>query len=178
MNKSESIKNISAALMVFAVKMGKIRKSAENPFFKSKYAPLPEILEAIDTPLNEAGLIVSQFPDGDGLTTIISHPESGEWMEATYNIHPVKTDPQSIGSAITYARRYALGAVLRLNIDEDDDGNKASQPETDKQWLNEGTQQFNEAKQYITNSADKQAAMAKIMQKYAVSKKTRELLLS
>jgi hypothetical protein len=53
---------------------------------------------------------------------------SGEWISATYEMKPTKDDPQGAGSVITYQRRYALGAALGLNIDEDDDGNKACIP--------------------------------------------------
>lgn len=174
MNKSDSIKNIAAAIMQFQVKCGKIAKSADNPFFKSKYAPLPEILESIQIPLTESGLTFAQFPDGDSLTTILMHPASGEWMEATYAMHPVKFDPQSVGSAITYARRYALGAILGLNIDEDDDGNKASAPVSDdKPWLNTkpGAQNWDAVvAEYKVNG------WSSITAKYRVSKATRELI--
>jgi hypothetical protein len=130
MQKSESIKNLATALLKFHSQMGKVSKTAANPFFKSKYAPLTEILDAIQSPLQECGLTFVQMPDGDCLCTILIHSESGEWIEGCYAMHPVKSDPQSIGSAITYARRYALGAILGLNIDEDDDGNKASSPQS------------------------------------------------
>lgn len=156
MNKSDSLKSIAKALSIFHVKMGKIKKDANNPFFKSKYASLSNILDQIQIPLDESGLVISQFPDGDnGMTSIIIHPESGEYMEATYNISPVKNDPQAVGSAITYARRYALGAILGLNIDDDDDGNSASgktEKETDtRPWLNEGTKQFAGAVEKLRN---------------------------
>lgn len=147
MQKSNSLTNIAKALALFHIKMGKVSKDATNPFFKSKYASLSNILDQIQVPMQEAGLVVTQFPDGDhGLTSILIHPESGEYLEATYNICPVKNDPQAIGSAITYARRYALGAILGLNIDEDDDGNGASgksdKPVDNRPWLNKGTVEF------------------------------------
>jgi len=67
-----------------------------------------------------------QFPDGQhGLTTIIMH-ESGEWLQSTYTMKPVKDDPQGIGSSITYQKRYALAGALALNIDDDDDANSAT----------------------------------------------------
>lgn len=147
MEKSQSITKLAKALQLFNTKMDKIKKTETNPFFKSKYAALPQILEAISTPLQEAGLTFTQFPDGDSLTTILIHVESGEFMQASYAMHPIKNDPQAVGSAITYARRYALGAILCLNIDEDDDGNKATHtaPPADQSrvatpeapWLNE-----------------------------------------
>jgi hypothetical protein len=128
MEKSTSIQNLASALAVFHTKVAKIAKTDNNPFFKSKYAGLPSILEAIQKPLEESKLVFSQLPDEEYLTTILIHIESGEYLQSSYKMNATKQDPQSIGSAITYARRYALGAILGLNIDEDDDGNKASEP--------------------------------------------------
>jgi hypothetical protein len=126
MQTSESIKQIAEALVGFHSEVGKIAKDAKNPFFKSKYASLSGILDAISEPLVNNGLSLVQFPEGEnGLTTRLCH-KSGEWMEATYSMKPVKDTPQDRGSAITYQRRYAVGAILSLNIDEDDDANKAS----------------------------------------------------
>lgn len=126
MERSEKLTNIASALLKFHAEMGKIAKTSSNPFFKSKYADLPSILDAINEPLQNSGLVLSSIPDGEGLTIMLIHSESGEFISATANMKPVKNDPQSIGSAITYQRRYAIGAILNLNIDEDDDGNKAS----------------------------------------------------
>jgi hypothetical protein len=147
METSPTIKNIADALFQFDAEVSRISKSATNPFFHNKYAPLPEILEAIKSPLFTAGLTVKQFPEGEhGMTTLIMHPLSGEWISSTYVMKPVKETPQEEGSRITYQRRYALGACLGLNIDEDDDGNKASETpkeakeETktdDRPWLND-----------------------------------------
>lgn len=129
MNKSNEIKNLANALLTFHKEMGVIKKEDTNPFFKSKYASLSTILTAIKEPLQKAGLSFTQFPDGEfGLTTILIHGESGEWMESTFSMKPAKQDPQGHGSALTYARRYALSAALGLNIDDDDDGNAASNP--------------------------------------------------
>jgi hypothetical protein len=126
MNKSESIKNIAGALVKFQASVSKVAKEANNPFFKSKYASLANILDTIQKPLSECGLAISQFPDANALTTIILHAESGEWMESSY-VMPVakQNDPQAMGSAITYARRQSIGSILNLNIDDDDDGEKA-----------------------------------------------------
>lgn len=118
------------ALIAFHKEIGKIKKDATNPFFKNEYATLSTILGAIKDPLHNAELTFVQFPDGEnGLTTRLMHA-SGEWMEATYTMVPAKNDPQGLGSAISYQRRYSLGAVLGLNIDNDDDGNAASLPDT------------------------------------------------
>lgn len=127
MERSESIKEIANALCKFQQEVGKIKKSANNPFFKSKYATLSDILDVIQEPLSNSGLSVMQLPVGENeLETIVMHI-SGEFIASKYTMKPVKNDPQGVGSCITYQRRYALGAALSLNIDEDDDGNKASQ---------------------------------------------------
>jgi len=167
MEKSLSIKAIATALGLFHMKVSKVKKDATNPFFKSKYASLSNILEAIDVPLEESGLTFSQFPTGEhGLVTILMHGESGEYLQDTYTMRPVKDDPQGIGSCITYQKRYALAAVLGLNIDEDDDGNAAStQPKkaTEKtvtgtveeiKWINPGTDSWKKAVQFLIDGGD------------------------
>lgn len=126
MTKSESIQKLATALAAFQQQMRPVVKDAKNPFFKSKYVSLSAILSAIQEPLASNGLSFCQFPSGDnGLTTILMH-NSGEWLSDTVNTQPVKNDPQAVGSAITYMRRYSLGSILGLNIEEDDDGNAAT----------------------------------------------------
>lgn len=129
---SETTKEISNAIIEFHKEVGSIKKDASNPFFNSSYASLSNILDTIAEPLTKNGLTFVQFPEGEnGLTTRLMHT-SGEWMEATYQMKPAKNDPQGLGSAITYQRRYSLGAILGLNIEEDDDGNAASLPKDSK----------------------------------------------
>jgi hypothetical protein len=126
-DKSESIKNLAAALLIFDAEVAKVGKTASNPFFKNRYAPLPEIQDAVKEPLLKAGLTVKQIPVNEhSLYTILIHAASGEYIAGEYTMKPAKDDPQGNGSRITYQRRYSLGAILGLNIDEDDDGNKAS----------------------------------------------------
>ena len=125
------MKNIAKSLAKFHDLMGNVAKDANNPFFKSKYAPLETILPAIKGPLKEAGLVFFQAPTwiGDNspaLATTLIDIESGEKIETVSPIILAKQDPQGQGSAITYMRRYALVAMLGLNCDEDDDGNAAS----------------------------------------------------
>jgi hypothetical protein len=126
MERSEKINELSKAVFKFHQEMGKIAKTSNNPFFKSKYADLPSILDAIREPMANAGLIFISIPDGEGLTTILIHSESEQFISANAIMKPIKNDPQSIGSAITYQRRYSIGSILNLNIDVDDDANLAS----------------------------------------------------
>jgi hypothetical protein len=101
-------------------------KDKNNPFFKSKYADLSNIWDAIRKPLTDNELSVIQTSQIGVLVTILAH-SSGEWVKSYYPINPTKDDPQGIGSAITYARRYALAAIAGAST-EDDDGNEASMP--------------------------------------------------
>lgn len=106
-----------------------ILKSATNPFFKSKYADLPAVWHTIHDLMSSNGLAVVNMNviiDGvEYLETRIYHT-SGDYISSTSRLAPVKNDPQSVGSAITYMRRYALMSLLGLVADDDDDGNAAS----------------------------------------------------
>ena len=129
MQKSESIKELAAALNKAQAEMSGAKKGANNPFFKSKYADLNAVVDAVRIPFCENGLSYSQFPIMEdnkvGVETILMH-ESGEWMSSILTLPMTKQDPQAAGSAITYARRYALQAIAGIPA-EDDDGNAASQ---------------------------------------------------
>lgn len=146
---SESTTEISKALQKFSFSVSSIKKNADNPFFKSRYATLDNIIETITPQLQENDLVITQFPIGEsGLLTRLIHTNSGEWMEASFSMPLAKQDPQVVGSAITYARRYAIQSILFLNIEDDDDGNKASEPpktpvkdDDNRPWLSE--QAFN-----------------------------------
>jgi hypothetical protein len=129
MNQSESIKNLAAAMAAAQSEMGAAIKGASNPFFKSKYADLGSVIEAIKPHFAANGLSYVQFPvSGEssvGVTTRLMH-SSGEWLEQDYFIPLGKMDAQAAGSAITYARRYALQSIAGIPA-EDDDGNAATQ---------------------------------------------------
>lgn len=148
MNRSETISSLAKALSGFNSEVSKISKDSENPFFKNNYASLDNIIDQVRPILTKHGLNVMQFPKSDGavvsVTTYLMH-DSGEWIESEpLSMKPVKTDPQGIGSCITYARRYSLQAFLSLNTGEDDDGNGASQlkpPSNNKNQQQNGQQQ-------------------------------------
>lgn len=127
---SETRAELAKAMVAAQQSLGLVAKSSTNPHFKSKYADLATVLDAVLPALNGAGISLLQAPGGDidgnvTLTTTLLH-ESGEWMESTLTMRPTKSDPQGVGSAITYARRYAALSVAGA-APEDDDGNAASQ---------------------------------------------------
>jgi hypothetical protein len=126
--KSESIKDLAAALSKAQGAFDHAKKDVKNEFFKSKYADLASCIDAAKKPLSENGLSVVQTIDfeesGMFLVTTLMHC-SGEWIEGRYPIRPLKTDPQSVGSATSYARRYCFCAITGIAAD-DDDGNSAS----------------------------------------------------
>lgn len=105
-----------------------VLKAATNPAFRSRYADLAAVVEAVVPALNRAGVAVIQVPSNDGdlvtVTTILAH-ESGATLTGSLGMRPTKADPQGVGSAVTYARRYALLAMTGA-APEDDDGNHAS----------------------------------------------------
>lgn len=133
MEFSEKIDLISAAMSKFQSQVTTAKKTSANPYFGSKYADLAEVWDTIKNPLCSNGLAVMQSPENvEGkviITTLITHT-SGQWIKGSLAMQPVKTDPQSYGSCITYGRRYSLGAFLGIATELDDDGNKASDLDT------------------------------------------------
>lgn len=130
MKHSESIKEIAAALAKAQGAMGGASKDASNPHFKSKYASLASVVDAVKAALSENGIAYYQTPmtsekDECGVETMLMH-SSGEWILADPFYVPVsKADAQGFGSALTYCRRYSLAAVCGV-APEDDDGNAAT----------------------------------------------------
>jgi hypothetical protein len=127
---SELVDKIFPALVKAQSVIKNAPKNSENPFFKSRYADLATIIDVAKEPTANNGLAVLQSPSTeDGkvkITTRIIH-ESGQWVEDSISFTLQKTDPQSVGSAITYGRRYSLAAMLGI-AQEDDDGNAGSDP--------------------------------------------------
>lgn len=121
---------LAGALVRAQAEMPSVPKTATNPHYRSKFAPLDVIIEQTRPVLAKYGLAVLQMPttiNGEpALRTILLH-ESGERIEDVMLTLPSKPDPQGQGAALTYARRYAYTSVLRLAADDDDDGNAASQ---------------------------------------------------
>jgi len=132
------MKNIATALVKAQSEMSNPKKDATNPFFKSKYADLNAVREAVIPILNNNGIVVLQplktIEGKNFVVTILLH-ESGEYLESfTEIVFSKQNDAQAQGSGITYARRYGLQSFVCVGAD-DDDGNKASAPVDDTRNL-------------------------------------------
>ena len=191
MNKSESITNLATALAMAQMNIKGAVKDSANPFFKSKYADLSSVVEAIRPAFGQCGLsYVQRIEPSDRdevrVETILLHA-SGEWLSCgVLNLPVSKADAQGYGSALTYARRYSLAAACGVAPEnEDDDGNAASgknapqkQLETLPQLLeamNSATTE-SELKLFYTQAyaAAKKIADADAMQKIVAAKNARK----
>lgn len=128
---SPEITELSKALIAVQKNLQPAVKDATNPFCKNRYATLNSIMDSCRSALLENGVLLTQYPvpvDGEnlGLVTKLVHAESGQYQASLAVIPLAKPDPQAMGSAFTYGRRYALSAMLGIVTEEDDDGNAAS----------------------------------------------------
>ena len=125
---SPELGELFGALAKAQGKMENASKDKANPFFKSRYADLASVWDACREPLSQNGLTVIQTIEGSKeamfLITCLGHA-SGQWMKSKLPLFIMKQDPQAVGSSLTYARRYALSAMVGICADEDDDGEKA-----------------------------------------------------
>jgi hypothetical protein len=131
--QSESINEIAAAVNKMQSDLKGASKDSSNPFYKSKYASLESCWEAVREPLTKNGLSIVQSPvyrEKFFLRTLLCHT-SGQWISSLYPIISKDETPQSVGSAVTYARRYSLCAMTGL-YQEDDDA-EAAQPRKPEQ---------------------------------------------
>ncbi len=128
MNKSDGINELAAALVKAHAEIKGVVKSATNPFFKSKYADLASVVDAVKAPLLKHGIVIVQgvqdAEEGVAVETMLLHT-SGQWISSTLRLPASKQDAQGYGSACTYGRRYGLQAICGLPA-EDDDGNAAT----------------------------------------------------
>ena len=129
MQKSEQINELATALSKAQGKIKGAMKDSANPFFKSKYADLASVWEAFRQPFTENGLSLVQLPSTKDnqvtLESVLLH-SSGQWISETMSAQPKDMSPQSVGSTITYLRRYGAQSIAGV-CPEDDDGNAGSQ---------------------------------------------------
>lgn len=190
----ETKTKIFTKLLDFQNSVEVIKKDGKNEFFKkasgkaSTYATLPKILAEVKPILNALKIVVTQPIINGEVYTILTDTESGEQEVSSVPLPP-NLNAQQVGSAITYFRRYTLSSLLSLEIDEDDDGNKASETAApvftstthDKPWLNK----YEADKTTITDTwkkatksvADQKCTIAQIEEKYRLSKELKAELV-
>jgi hypothetical protein len=122
------MKSIVKALLEAQKKIENARKNANNPHFKSRYATLEAVLDAVKGELNQNGIIIAQTcgkdPEGHFVETKLIH-ESGESLESRIYLVLERQTMQGYGSALTYGRRLSLASLVALGAEEDDDANRA-----------------------------------------------------
>jgi hypothetical protein len=164
-NRSDGIQELAAALVAAHAEIKGVAKSADNPFFKSKYADLSSVVEAVKAPLLKQGIIVVQgvqdAEGGVGIETMLLH-KSGQWISSTLRLPASKQDAQGYGSAITYGRRYGLMAICGVPA-EDDDGNAATATAPVKQFQSVAKDDWDECdeetKKFLQGLADQTRAI-------------------
>lgn len=135
--QSDTISGLAKAFVMAQAEVENAVKNSTNPHFKNTYADLAEVLNTIKPVLSKHGLSISQWPGYDaetGTVTVLTRimHASGEWIQGVSGSPSPKKDPQGIGSAITYLRRYSAASVLGIS-QEDDDGEAASRRDAKQQ---------------------------------------------
>lgn len=132
MQSSEQIDQLATALAAAQGETEHASKDRTNPAFKSRYADLASVLDACREPLSRHGIAIMQAPSVDGSTvsveTRLVH-KSGQWVSTTISAQVPDGKPTTIGSAVTYLRRYGLAAMAGVAPADDDDGAQASRPQ-------------------------------------------------
>jgi hypothetical protein len=177
MKSSEKTGLLTGALLAFKANVTSITKSAKNPFHGSEYATLDQILDTIKPLLVAVELDIMQaILDGNKLYTRIEHI-SGEFRECTMDLllddNTKQSASQRLGSAVTYSRRYQLGAILGLSFDKDTDANPAPRKD-DRPWLNESDDAFEKVKGALTSG---KYTVEQVEKKYKLSKAMKDTLV-
>ena len=169
--------NIFTKLQNLQKEIGSVSKDATNPFYKSKYFDINSLIKQLQPLLEKNNLVLLQPIESDYETnteyvvTKIICPDTEKSIESRKKLS-TQSDPQKLGSEITYYRRYTLQSLLALQA-EDDDGNKAiSKADDEKSWLNENTPQYTEAINFLKGGG----TIEQIKTKYKISKKTQDVL--
>lgn len=168
--QSDEIGELMAALSKAQGEFKNAVKDSKNPFFKSNYADLASVKEATQDALTKYNLAVTQTTNvlENGmlvLITTLGH-SSGQWKTGIYPINPVKNDPQGIGSAITYGRRYAFTAITGV-VADDDDGEAAQGRPAKKS----GDVTSHHSDPLYTGSADQLKQLSEILEKAGITSK-------
>jgi hypothetical protein len=165
--------NINEKLFNLQQEIGTISKDASNPFYKSKYFDINSLIKQLQPLLKKYKLLLLQPIEEDIVYSKLICIEGSGGVISGLKI-PEITDPQKLGSCITYYRRYTLASLLGLQA-IDDDANAASgniSPTIEKPWLNKDTLQFTKAIDFLNQGGN----IKDIEAKYKISKAVRDEL--
>jgi len=145
MSNGQQLISLHRRLLAFHMEVGKVRKDGVNPHFRSRYADINSVLSVVMPVLTSNGIIVTQLPSIENrqhtlVTRMYNADNKDDFIESVTPLIIQKNDMQGYGSAVTYARRYALMCMLDLEA-EDDDGNRAVKPEQQRPQQNYNQQQ-------------------------------------
>ena len=176
MKTSEKIDLISKAIVESQKEINAAIKASKNPFFKSSYADLTAVIDAVKEPLNKHGIAFLQLvhsDEVDTVETILLH-ESGQYIATDTRVYCTKpNDPQAFGSGITYTKRYALQAALGLPT-EDDDGNSAAgkaakqDPEPETSWTPKQIEFAEKLKIALNDTEQGKGVQFELVKKYLI----------
>lgn len=170
---------IYSKLLDFQRKVEAVKKTKKNPHFKNTYADINEILSEVKPLLSELNMVLSQ-PISDGVQySIVTDVETGEALTSSIKL-PDNLQPQQLGGAITYFRRYTLVTLLSLETEEDNDGNNTTPPAPTEKWLNLTDKNGSITKEYANVldaiSTGKISSLDQIKSVYKLSKETESQL--
>lgn len=165
------MKEIFKKLSKAKKEIGSIYKTEENPFYKSKYFDINALLKQVEPILDNNQLLLLQPIIEGKVKSIIYDIETGDSVDSFIDLPGIE-DPQKMGSAITYYRRYTLQSLLALEA-EDDDGNKASGKNVNKPYLIKDSYQWNKAIEYLKNGGN----ITAIKKKYNIRENDERLLI-
>lgn len=186
MNTSEQINELATALSKTQGEMGHASKDTSNPFFKSKYADLASVIDASRPSLAKNNLSVSQVAscslNGWVVISRLMH-SSGQWIEGSTPILNTKGDAQGFGSAMTYARRYGMSALIGLTQDDDDANDASNKKATAIKEKADDLGKFEEssdskrAAEWVKSGKKATKAQVDFLTKFALSKGTDDVEL-
>jgi len=157
--------NVNIKLFNLQQEIGTISKDAKNPFYKSKYFDINSLIKQLQPLLKKHKLLLLQPIEEDMVVSKLICIDGTGGVISALKL-PEITDPQKLGSCITYYRRYTLASLLGLQA-VDDDANVASGVTVDKKWLNQNTPEYSKAIEFIKGGGSVEA----IKSKYKVSVK-------
>jgi hypothetical protein len=175
------MEKLQEKLLEFQKRVQAIKKDGTNPHFKTTYATLTQIISEVKPILSELGIVLTQpLADGYVITTLTCGTER---VESSLPL-PVTLNPQQMGSAITYYRRYTLASLLALEVEDDDaEGTMKRQeknqikvePEVKKPFLNRGTENFNKCLAALKNG---KGTIEQVESKYILSDEVKAELIN